>query len=302
MDVPRFPQFLPLRLEDRAIIQSMLWDYQPSTSELTFTNLFLWQSHYGLSWSTWEDWLVLLADPPHGAPWLLPPIGPSGRGDLCRRLLAWLREVKGVAEPYIDRADARLAGEVATLPELHCEPVRDHFDYIYRAADLISLAGNKYHGQRNHLNSLKRKYSFMYEPLQEELLGACLNLADRWCEFKRCDEDLNLTGEWEAIRLALRHYRQLSLQGGAILIKGKVEAFSLGELLNHRTAVIHVEKANPEIGVFYTLINQQFCENAWQSVELINREQDLGEIGLRQAKMSYQPEHLEEKFRLTIRS
>jgi hypothetical protein len=302
MDVPRFPQFLPLRLEDREYIQEILWDYQPSTSELTFTNLFLWQAHYGFSWSQCEDCLVLLADPPHGEPWLLPPVGPSSRGEVCRQLLAWLRDIKGAAEPFIDRADARLAGEIASLPDLHCEPVRDHFDYVYRSSDLISLAGNKYHSKRNHINSLKRTYPQVYEPLQEALLGACLHLADRWCEFKRCDEDLNLIGEWEAIRLALRHFRELSLQGGVILVKDKVEAFSLGELLNHRTAVIHFEKANPEINGLYTLINQQFCEQAWQSVELINREQDLGEAGLRKAKMSYHPEHLEEKFRITISS
>ena len=61
---------------------------------------------------------------------------------------------------------------------------------------------------------------------------------------------LNLIGEWEAICLALRHYQELSLQGGTILIQGKVEAFSIGELLNKQTAVIHIEKANPEIGGF----------------------------------------------------
>jgi uncharacterized protein len=300
MEVSHFPQFLPLGLEHREKVQKILWDYQPSTSELTFTNLFLWQRHYGLSWSIYEDWLVLLAAPPHDASWFLPPIGPAGRGEVCRRLLGWLQDVKGVANPYIDRADARLAGEIASFPDLQAEPVRDHFDYVYRSADLINLTGNKYHSKRNHINSLKRSYSSVYEPLQEELLESCLHLADRWCEFKRCDEDLNLTGEWEAIRLALRHFRELSLQGGAILVKGKVEAFSLGELLNQRTAVIHIEKANPEIGGFYTLMNQQFCEHAWKGVEFINREQDLGEDGLRMAKLSYHPERLEEKFRITV--
>ena len=44
------------------------------------------------------------------------------------------------------------------------------------------------------------------------------------------------------------------------------------------------------------MINQQFCEHAWREVQFINREQDLGEEGLRKAKLSYNPEHLEEKF------
>lgn len=300
MESPRFPQFIPLLLEHREVVQKVLWDYQPTTSELTFSNLFLWRAHYGLSWSLAEEWLVLLAEPALGSPWLLPPVGPTGRGDLCRRLLKWLREIRGVADPAIDRADARLAAEVAALPDLRGEPVRDHFDYVYRATDLIHLTGNKYHSKRNHLNSLKRSYPFVYEPLHEDHLAACLNLANRWCEFKRCEEDLNLIGEWEAIRLALMHFRELALQGGAILVRGRVEAFSLGEMLNRQTAVIHIEKANPEVGEFYTLINQQFCEHAWSGAELINREQDLGETGLRKAKMSYQPLHLEEKYRITL--
>lgn len=300
MNVPRFPNFVPLALEHRDVIHPLLWAYQPTTSELTFTNLFLWQGLYGWSWCLWDDWFVAMAQPRHEAPWFLPPIGPDGRAELCLNLLQWLRQSYGVAYPAIERADRRLVEELRALPRLRCEPSRDHFDYVYRATDLISLAGNKFHSKRNHINSIKRSYPVHYEALHEDLLDACLRLADQWCEFKRCAEDLNLTSEWEAIRLALRHYRELALQGGAIVVRDRVEAFSLGELLNHRTAVIHIEKANPEVSGFYTLINQQFCEHAWQEVELINREQDLGEPGLRRAKQSYQPIHLEEKFRLTL--
>lgn len=300
MELPLFPHFTPLRLEHRETVHPRLWAYQPTTSELTFTNLFLWQGHYGLSWSFLEDWLLLLAQPPQGEPWLLPPVGPPDRGELCVRLLTWLAQTSGVATPRIERADRRLAGEAAAIPALRVEPCRDDFDYIYRSSDLINLAGNKYHGKRNHLNSLRRAVAWEYAPLHAELVAACLRLAERWCEFRRCEEDLNLMGEWEAIRLGLQHCHELHLQGGAILVRGEVEAFSLGELLNTQTAVIHFEKANPEEGAFYTLINQQFCQHAWQQVEFINREQDLGEPGLRRAKLSYHPLHLEEKFRITL--
>ncbi len=300
MTLPRFPTFLPLTLEHREVLQPLLWAYQPTTSELTFTNLFLWQGHYGLSWCLWEDWFVALAQPRHAAPWFLPPVGPGDRAELCIELLRWLRQTHSVAYPAIERADRRLAAELASRPQIRSEATREQFDYVYRAVDLCSLAGNKYHSKRNHINSLRRSYPFVYQPLAADLVAACLNLADRWCEFKRCAEDLNLTGEWEAVRLALRHYETLGLKGGVIMVRGQVEAFSLGELLNATTAVIHFEKANPQQSEFYTLINQQFCEHAWQEVELINREQDLGEPGLRRAKQSYHPLRLEEKFRLTL--
>ena len=74
----------------------------------------------------------------------------------------------------------------------------------------------------------------------------------------------------------------------------------MGEKLNTDTVVIHLEKANPEIRGLYAAINQAFLEQAWQELPLVNREQDLGEPGLRQAKLSYHPHHLEEKFTLRL--
>ena len=117
---------------------------------------------------------------------------------------------------------------------------------------------------------------------------------------KRCECDLSLLGEWEAITAALANYQALELKGGVILVNDQVRAFSCGELLNKATAVIHLEKADPELRGLYAVINQQFCQQAWADVDFVNREQDLGEPGLRTAKMSYHPHHLVEKFRIRL--
>jgi hypothetical protein len=297
---PVFPRFKPLALADREIFRTILWDYQAETSELSFTNLFIWQSHYGYQWSRDRDWLLVVSATAGGEAWALPPVGPPPRVDLCRQVLAWLRDECGVADPAIERADSRLAAELAGHPEFVVERVRDHFDYVYRTGDLINLAGGNYHAQRNHINSLARSYGFRYEPLGEEHLSACLYLCARWCQVKRCECDLSLLGEWEAITAALANYQALALQGGVILINDRVRAFSCGELLNQETAVIHLEKADPELRGLYAVINQQFCREAWADVPFVNREQDLGEAGLRTAKMSYHPHHLVEKFRIRL--
>jgi uncharacterized protein len=297
---PVFPRFKPLALEDREIIRNLLWAYQPETSELTFTNLFMWQTHYGYQWSLDRDRLLVVSIAADNQAWALPPVGPAPRADLCRQILGWLRDEHGMAEPVIERADLKLAAELKDHPDFVVEPTRDHFDYVYRADDLSELAGGKYHAQRNHINSLSRSYRYRYETLREEYLSACLYLCARWCQVKKCDEDMSLMGEWEAIGAVLANYQSLALKGGVILIDDRVQAFSCGELLNKDTAVIHLEKADPELRSLYAVINQQFTREAWAGTPFINREQDLGQPGLRQAKMSYHPHRLVEKFRIRL--
>jgi hypothetical protein len=51
----------------------------------------------------------------------------------------------------------------------------------------------------------------------------------------------------------------------------------------------------------YAAINQYFCKEALSNFTYINREQDLGLPGLRQAKQSYLPDHMVEKFTLIRR-
>jgi len=297
---PVFPRFKPLTLADREILRPLLWDYQTETSELTFTNLFMWQSHYGYQWSLDRDRLVVMSAAAGRPAWALPPVGPPPRADLCRKILTWLRDERRVADPAITRADPRLAAELDGHPDFVVEPIRDHFDYVFLTDDLIQLAGGKYHTQRNHVNSFTRSYRYRYETLGPLHLPASLDLCARWCQVKRCAEDLTLMGEWAAINAVLTNFQALELQGAVVLINDRVEAFSCGELLNQETAVIHLEKADPELRSLYAVINQQFTRQAWAQVPFINREQDLGEPGLRKAKLSYHPHHLVEKFRIRL--
>ena len=297
---PAFPEFKPIELKDRDFIRDILWKYQPRTSELTFTNLFIWRSHYGIQWSMDRDRLIMLCSTDQNGVFALLPIGPPPRIDVVRRLLLWLKEEKKHNEPKIERADRRLVSGIEGAEDLLIEPTREHFDYVYKSEDLIKLAGRKYHSKRNHIYQLERKYDFAYAPLTQDLVASCLALVENWCEWHRCEEDMNLLDEWEAVREALNYFEDLQIKGGVIKINDKVEAFALGELLNNQTGVVHVEKANPEMPGLYALINQKCCDTFWSNVPYVNREQDLGEPGLRKAKESYHPDHLEEKFRISL--
>ena len=61
-------------------------------------------------------------------------------------------------------------------------------------------------------------------------------------------------------------------------------------------AVIHIEKANPEFNGLYQYINHEFLMEEFPDVTWVNREDDMGIDGLREAKMSYDPADFARKY------
>lgn len=77
---------------------------------------------------------------------------------------------------------------------------------------------------------------------------------------------------------------RFEIKGAIIRIYGKVEAFTNGDLVNPRVAHIFFEKANPNIRGLYQAINRDFLMHEFAETEFVNREEDMGLPGLRQAK------------------
>ena len=289
-----FPSFEPLSLAHQGLVDDFFRRFPPQISEFTFTNLFIWRHYYQFQVSVVHDFLTLLGQPPGSAPFLFPP---TGQGDIKAWTQTGCETLKADGyRPRISRVPGPVAGELASLPGAELVLDRDNSDYVYLTKNLVHLSGNRYHSQKNHVNRLKKNNDWEYFPLTPELVNECLNLQEVWCRLRQCEESPSLLNEEQAIVEAFKHIDFLPYRGGVIRMRGKVEAFSLGEILNPETVVIHIEKANPEIPGLYALINQQFLEKEWSTIRYVNREQDLGEPGLRKAKESYHPDHLLEKF------
>lgn len=181
---------------------------------------------------------------------------------------------------------------------------RDVADYAYLADDLINLSGRKFHGKKNHVRQFWKDYpTAEYLPITAEIIPQCREFLNQWCEVYRVEnpDDINVNYEQAAIHEIFDDFDAFKLKGGAILLGGKIAAFTFGEQFNSDTAVIHVEKADPEIRGAYTAINQAFVANEWANVTYINREEDLGLEGLRRAKESYHPVKMIEKFDARIK-
>jgi hypothetical protein len=98
----------------------------------------------------------------------------------------------------------------------------------------------------------------------------------------------------------LRNCDKVTFRIGGIFIDENLEAFSIGSYnTREKMAVISIEKGNSDIPGIYQVINQQFLLHSFGDAILVNREDDLGIEGLRQAKESYNPIGYARKYKVT---
>ncbi|SDE22673.1 DUF2156 domain-containing protein [Sporomusa acidovorans] len=293
---------LSINFQDITLAQKALFDKcfshrRYENAHYNFTNLFMWRQLYSIKWAEADGYLVIKAGQGENQ-FLLQPFGPdAGIEAILEKMADYCAEhalafsLRGIEKFMIDILENWRPGQFVITSD------RDNFDYVYHSKDLIELKGRKYHSKKNHINSFLRNHpDYQYFPLTPEWVPRCIETQLDWCQKKGCEDDPLLKGERDAIIEVLTHWNELKLTGGLIYIDGKVEAFSFGEQLNSDMAVIHVEKANPDIRGVYPVINQQFCKNAWKHLLYINREEDMGLEGLRKAKESYCPARMVEKF------
>jgi hypothetical protein len=297
--IPAYPEFAPLALEHKPVIDALFSRIEPRISEFTFTNLFMWRHYYNLSVSRSGSFTVFLARPDGKPPFFLPV---WGKGDPCpvlRNCLHHLEHLSG--NGHIERVSEDYMARVGQPPpDVEVTPDPNNDDYVYTTKDLITLAGRRYDAKRNHISKFEKQWMWEYRPINDELVHHCQELADKWCIQRNCADSPTLAAEQRAVREFFDNYQALGVRGGVIMLDGKVAAFAAGERLNRDTFVVHLEKADPAIGELYAVINREFNRRECAQFKYVNREQDLGEDNLRKAKQSYRPVMMVKKFKIRL--
>ena len=295
-------EFSEINIEDKVLFDKYLKNYNPVASEMTFTNFFMWRYFYKFRYAQINGFLCIISVPEEGAPSAFMPIGEVREDNFLKTIKElkdyftnrqWQLQFKRVTEVELAYFKGQLSDSEVVFD-------RDNSDYVYLSEDLINLAGKKFDGKRNHINKFKKLYLYEYVPLNQETLGDCHRIMQEWCAERECKDHKGLYCEKLANIELLNNFEKLGCKGALIKVDDRFCAFTVGEMLNQDTAVIHIEKANSKVNGLYTFINQQFCAYAWKNAVYINREQDLGMEGLRRAKLSYNPVEMINKYIITI--
>lgn len=296
--IPEFPEFKYIELEHLQEIRQALSTVQTEVSELSLGVIYGYQKSFNFK-ATRLFGNICILGLIGCRPTFLSPIGGNRPRETIEAIFKWLDAEYGDGEMVAVPADmAKSASEINWLSVMDD---RDDYDYIYRVKDLVKLSGQDYHSKKNFVQQFKKKNVYEYKPLAPELVRNCLDLQEKWCALRDCHIDESMSLENRMIFELLHNFEKFGLFGGAILIKGKVEAFTVGERLNKTTAVVHIEKANTDFRGIYQAVNNFFCEKELNGYEFVNREQDLGNPGLRKAKLSYHPFRMLQKFNIEMK-
>jgi hypothetical protein len=188
-------------------------------------------------------------------------------------------------------------GDTLAAQGYHLAEDRENFDYLYQRTDLAELKGKKFHKKKNLVNAFVSAYNFEIRPLTPTLASDAFTVLDAWMERREPDEKT----DYGECKEALEHMELLGLDGVLVYVEGKPAGFSLGERIAAGTMYCtHFEKGVDTYKGIFQQVNQAAARQLPEPVVYINREQDLGDEGLRQAKMTYRPAGYVVKYLATL--
>ena len=289
--------FNPLTL-DRAREASRFFDFLESrTCDYSIGGMFMWRDFYRMEYTV-EDGIFLtrLRDEAGAYHYSLP----AGK-DVPRGIRLCMEHA----------AEQGRSASFCTVPEeylplfrdlgrpLKISEQEDFSDYLYSYESLSTLAGRHYSGVRNHIHHFERENpEWSFEPLREHLDEARqffeeYNLANQ-------KESAAAHEESEKVREVLEHMDDYGFEGGVLLVPGAVAGFTLGEVIRD-TLYVHIEKGDKRIPGSYQMLSNQFLKSVKRPVSFVNREEDMGDPGLRKAKLELRPTAILKKYMVEVR-
>ncbi|MBR2318434.1 MAG: DUF2156 domain-containing protein [Bacteroidaceae bacterium] len=221
----------------------------------------------------------------------LPPIGTTPIGESIAILQEYCHEtgtalrLTAVPEEFTDELRR-------VLPEFKCEELEKWSDYVYDIQKLATLQGKALNKKRNRYNKfISEQPGYSYSRCTADDINEVIKFlaSNRECQHNR-EENMRCYEHWQCMA-TVRNLLKYEQPAGVLRIDGKIAAFTLGEIFGD-TLFVHIEKADHSIAGASEAINRMFVNdilNEHPTLVYANREEDLGDPGLRQVKRAYNP-------------
>ena len=292
--IPNFPEFVELEKKYQISLKDLFLSLKDGISELTFDSLIIHNGRFNHK----------ITKIPNSESYII--IGKDETGEKIKSFFSVLEDEKGLEQnkfffdeilpqcfaqhkfwKLMSESQYKKYQNILNDMNITVEFDRDNSDYIYNRIDLANLSGKAYHKKKNLVNSFKNNYEFTIKKINSSNIEDAKKVLNLWKEGR----DLKQTDYYQCIDALDDIKNENSVLSGIIAyVENNPVAWSLGELLpDSKTYLVHFEKGDNNYKGVYQFINNETAKNLPETVLYINREQDLGDEGLRQAKMTYRP-------------
>ena len=286
-------KFEPVTID---IADKLLQFVQPEKTrscDYTPGNLIMWARFMDYRYAIEEDTLFISCKSQNDmkSEAFLPPIGKMELKEAVAILKEYCentgKELRLTAVPqeFVEELQSR-------LPHFECEELENWSDYVYDIQKLATLQGKALNKKRNRYNKfITEQPAYTYNRCTADDITDVVKFlaSNRECQHNR-EDNMRCYEHWQCMA-TVRNLLKYEQPAGVLRIDGRITAFTLGEVFND-TLFVHIEKADHNIAGASEAINRLFVNDILaEHPELVyaNREEDLGDPGLRQVKRAYNP-------------
>ena len=286
-------KFEPVTID---IADKLLQFVQPEKTrscDYTPGNLIMWARFMDYRYAIEEDTLFISCKSQNDmkSEAFLPPIGKME-----------LKEAVAILKEYCENTGKELRLTAvpqefveelqSILPHFECEELENWSDYVYDIQKLATLQGKALNKKRNRYNKfITEQPAYTYNRCTADDITDVVKFlaSNRECQHNR-EDNMRCYEHWQCMA-TVRNLLKYEQPAGVLRIDGKITAFTLGEVFND-TLFVHIEKADHNIAGASEAINRLFVNDIlaeYPELVYANREEDLGDPGLRQVKRAYNP-------------
>ncbi len=296
-----YPEFTDIACPLFDELHPFLRSLEDGISEFTFPSLFLHRTKYNYKVSRLSEKCYTLCGEYKGKNFfsllgLMTKDDEAKVKDLFTHFDYW----KNMSTSQYEALSDEFKGWLSTSYEIIDD--RDNADYLYSREDLALLSGKTYHKKKNLVNAFENAYTPEVKPLDGYTKDDARTVLDEWhagrdpsipTDYVQCVEALN-SMDLENKKICM------VFSGVVVYADGKPVGWALGEkIAGDNSFCVHFEKGINTYKGVYQYLNRATALSLPSTISYINREQDLGDEGLRQAKMTYRPCGFVTKYRVS---
>ena len=288
-------EFKRIEISDIPIFDSFLSGQPYKICDFSLLATYMWANHFNYEFAISNDTLFARERSEKGVRYFLPI---SKKLSLIESLTL-LKEFVG-GECNLLSIPECIIGEIESAFNAQFKLNRDWSDYLYNASDMLTLSGKKYNKKRNLIHQFQKLYQYKLVPISDENINELIEFEKNEDEGEELSELASY--ESEATINVLKNYNLYpNLYGYVLYVDEKIVGFEICELRND-VLFIHVEKADRNYKGAHQMIFWLVVNEIHKLVDFnyVNREEDVGDEGLRKAKLSYYPIEILNKYEVKL--